>query len=71
MKEVLNKLNQDSSHHTLGLNTFSLLSAVLTWAHLTDHLTWWAFPITLICIFVGWGTEIKSRDTKKSKTLSF
>lgn len=69
VKEQLNKINKDASHQTIGLNVFSLLSAVLLWAHLTDHLTWWAFPITVITTFIAFGCEIQQR-TKTNKTLS-
>lgn len=69
VKEQFKKLNQDSTHHTIGLNVFSLLSAVLLWAHLTDHLTWWAFPITFITTFIAFGCEIQPRTNTK-KTLS-
>lgn len=69
VKEQFKKLNQDSTHQTIGLNVFSLLSAVLLWAHLTDHLTWWAFPITFITTFIAFGCEIQPR-TKTNKTLS-
>lgn len=69
VKEQFKKLNEESTHQTIGLNVFSLLSAVLLWAHLTDHLTWWAFPITFITTFIAFGCEIQQR-TKTNKTLS-
>ena len=71
VKEQLNKLNRDSSHYTMGLNVFSLISAVLVWAHLTEHLTWWALPITVITILVAWGSEIHSRNKSPTKTVRF
>ena len=71
IKEKLSKLNQDSSHYTYGLNVFSLITAVLLWAHLTDHLTWWAAPITVITTMIAWGSEIQSRTKSPTKTVRF
>lgn len=59
-------LNDDSTHYTVGLNTFSLWSTVLLWAHLAGHLTWWFIPITLIAGLIGFGNEIQERKTNKN-----
>jgi hypothetical protein len=67
MKLKDNFLNKESSHYSVGLNTFSLWSTVMLWAHFAGHLTWWAFPLTLVAALIGYGTEIVER--KKSSSL--
>lgn len=70
MKLPDNMLTKESSHQTVGLNTFSLWSTVMLWAHLVGHLTWWALPLTLIAGLIGYGTEIQERKKPTTKTLS-
>lgn len=67
VKEKLSKLNEDSSHYTVGLNTFSLWSTVMLWAHFAGHLTWWALPVTVIVGLIGFGNEIQPRKSNTSK----
>jgi hypothetical protein len=67
MKLPSNVLNKESSHYSVGLNTFSLWSTVMLWAHFAGHLTWWALPLTLFVALIGYGTEIVER--KKSSSL--
>lgn len=62
--KIKEQLNRESSYYTVGLNVFSLVTAVLTWAHLTDHLTWWALPLTITMGMIAFGCEIQSRDKK-------
>lgn len=69
LKTALARANSDSSHYTVGLNTFSLITAVLLWAHLVGYLTWWAFPITVITCLIGWGNEIQPRK-RNSNTIT-
>jgi hypothetical protein len=68
MKLRSNVLNKESTHFSVGLNTFSIASNILLWAHLVGHLTWWALPITVFVALIGYGTEMQER--KKSNTLS-
>lgn len=64
--EQFKKLNDDSSHFTVGINTFSLWSTVLLWGHVAGHITWWAFPLTVIAGLIGFGNEIQERKTNKN-----
>jgi hypothetical protein len=66
--EQFKKLNDDSTHYTVGFNTFSLWSTVLLWGHVVGLVTWWAFPLTAIVGLIGFGNEIQER---RSKTNSF
>ena len=59
-------LKDDSSHYTVGLNTFSLWSTVMLWAHFAGHLTWWALPLTIIAGLTGFGNEIQQRKSTKN-----
>lgn len=68
MKLPKNLLAEESSHQTVGLNTFSLLGVSLVWAHLLSLLSLWWLPLTIVCLMVGYGTEIQPR--KKPQTLS-
>lgn len=66
IKESLGKLNQDSTHFTMGLNTFSLWSTVLLWAHFAGHLSWWFLPLTITAALIGFGNEIQERKSNKN-----
>ena len=61
-------LTEDSSHYSVGLNTFSLLGISLLWGHMLGLVSWWFLPLTVFATLVGYGTEITPR--KKSQTLS-
>lgn len=52
---------EESSHNSIGINTFSLLSVSLLWGHMLGLVTWWCLPITVILALVGYGTEISKR----------
>ena len=67
IKERLQKLNDESSHYTVGLTTFSLWSTVMLWAHFAGHFTWWALPLTVIAGLIGFGNEIQSRKSTVNK----
>ncbi len=69
MKLTTDILNKESSHYSVGLNTFSLWSTVMLWAHLVGHLTWWALPLTVIIAMVGYGSEIQERKSRQSLSL--
>lgn len=67
IKERLQKLNDESSHYTVGLNTFSLWSTIMLWAHFAGHFTWWALPVTVVMGLIGFGNEIQSRKSTTNK----
>ena len=66
VKETLSKLNQDSTHYTVGLNTFSLWSSIMLWAHFAGHLSWWFIPLTAVVGLIGFGNEIQERRSNKN-----
>ena len=53
--------NEESSHNSIGLNTFGLLSVSLLWGHMLSLVSWWWLPVTVILALVGYGTEISKR----------
>jgi len=61
-----NFLTKESSHYSVGLNTLSLWSTVMLWAHFAGHLTWWAFPLTVFVALAGYGTEVTERKSRKN-----
>lgn len=63
-----NILTQDSSHYSVGINTFSMLGISLVWGHMLSLVSWWFLPLTIISLLIGYGTEITPR--KKITTLS-
>ena len=69
-QETAKFFNQDSTHFTVGLNTFSIAANIMLWAHLVGHLNWWWLPLTIILALVGFGNEIQERKNTKN-TISF
>lgn len=68
MKLPTNVLTKESSHYSVGINTFSLLGISLVWGHMLSLISLWFLPLTVICLLTGYGTEISER--KKPTTLS-
>ena len=68
MKLPSNVLTKESTHYSVGLNTFSLLGISLVWGHMLSLISLWFLPLTVACVLVGYGTEMQER--KKSPTLS-
>lgn len=60
-------LTRESSHVSLGVNTFGLLGISLVWGHMLGLLSLWFLPLTIASVMIGYGTEIQSR---KGRTLS-
>ena len=60
-------LTRESSHTSVGLNTFGLLGVSMVWGHMLSLLSLWFLPLTIASIMIGYGTEIQSR---KGRTLS-
>lgn len=69
MKLPDNMLTKESSHQTIGLNTFSLLGVSLVWGHMLSLISLWWLPLTLACIMIGYGTEIQERKKRAPNTL--
>lgn len=68
MKLPSNVFTKESSHYSVGLNTFSLLGVSLVWGHMLNLISLWFLPLTIISLLVGYGTEMQER--KKNTTLS-
>ena len=52
----------ESSHHTLGVNTMSLIGLSLMWGHMLDMINIWFLPLTIITLLAGFGNEIRKRN---------
>jgi len=52
---------EESSHNSIGINTFSLFAVSLLWGHMLGLVTWWTLPITVFLALVAYGTEISKR----------
>ena len=68
MKLPSNVFTKESSHYSVGLNTFSLLGISLVWGHMLGLISLWFLPLTVFSLLTAYGTEISER--KKSTTLS-
>ena len=54
-------LNKESTHHTLGVNTMSLIGLSLMWGHMLDMINIWFLPLTILTLLAGFGNEIRKR----------
>lgn len=62
MKNAINTVAApESSHHTIGINTFSLFAVSLFNAQLWGVVSWWWLPITILTAAVAYGNEINTR----------
>jgi len=50
------------------LNVFSLTAVSLVWGHMLGLLNLWFLPLTVLLVFIGYGSEINK--TKESSTVS-
>lgn len=55
-------MTKESSHITLGVNTMSLIGLSLLWGHMTDMISLWFLPLTILTLLAGFGNEIRKRD---------
>ncbi len=46
------------------LNTFSLAGLSLMWGHMLGLINLWFLPLTIICIMIGYGSEINAKNAK-------
>lgn len=70
MKLPNNILTKESSHYSVGVNTFTLLGISLVWGHMLSLISLWFLPLTVLCIMVGYGTEVQNRKPTKITPLS-
>lgn len=68
MKNTLKAAAAESSHHTIGINVFSLFATSLFNAQLWGAVSWWLLPITILFGAIAYGNEINAR--KKPTTFS-
>ena len=45
----------------LPFNTFSLTGISMLWGHMLNLIHPWFIPLTVLCILIGYGSEINSR----------
>ena len=55
-------MNKESSHTTIGVNTMSLVGLSLMWGHMTDMISLWFLPLTILTLLAGFGNEIRKRE---------
>jgi len=54
------------------LNVFSLLTISMVWGHMLGLLNLWFLPLSIICLFIAYGSEItkeKLPEKVKESTL--
>ena len=64
MKLPNNLLTKESSHYSVGVNTFSLLGISLVWGHMLSLISLWFLPLTIISLMIGYGSEVQERKTR-------
>lgn len=69
MKLPDNVFTKDSSHLSIGINTFSLLGISLVWGHMLGLISLWFLPLTVISVLVGYGTEVQNRKARQTLSL--
>ena len=55
-------MKQESSHTTIGVNTMSLVGLSLMWGHMTEMISLWFLPLTILSLLAGFGNEIRKRE---------
>lgn len=69
MKLPDNVFKKDSSHYSVGINTFTLLGISLVWGHMLSLISLWFLPLTVLAIMVGYGTEVQERKGRQTLSL--
>jgi len=60
--EATMRLPTENKFTTLGINTFTLTGTSLLWGQMLGYLNPWFTPLTVLCIMVGFGTEVNMRN---------
>jgi len=58
----------ESTHHTIGINTWSLFAVSMFNAQLWGQISWWFLPITILFGVIAFNNEITRR--KQANTFS-
>lgn len=53
------------THHSHGITTWGLLSAVMLSGHIFAGLSLWFLPVTIALAIVSFGFEIQPRQAKR------
>jgi hypothetical protein len=56
------KLPQAETGIATLLNTFTLTGISLLWGHMLGLINPWFMPLTIMCIIVGYGSEIRNKN---------
>lgn len=62
IQEALMKLPTETKLSTAGINTFTFTGISLIWGHMLDLISLWFLPLTILCILVGYGSEVRRSD---------
>ena len=66
-KEALMKLPTETNLSTAGINTFTFTGISLLWGHMLDLINPWFIPLTILCILVGYGSEVRRSEADNLK----
>ena len=56
------KLEAESTHKTMSLNTMSLIGISLMWGHMLGLISIWWVPVTALSLMAAYGSEISKRQ---------
>jgi len=65
------KLPTETKVSTSGINTFTLTGISLLWAQILGYVNLWFTPLTILCILIGYGSEVRiQNDLNKSSKIN-
>ena len=50
-------------------NTFAMTGVSMLWGHMLGLLNLWFIPLTVLCLLIGYGSELRQPDKKQKITL--
>jgi hypothetical protein len=56
------KLEAESTHKVMSLNTMSLIGISFLWAHFLGLISLWFLPVTILSLLASYGSEIAKRQ---------
>ena len=60
----------DTTLRTDGFNTFTLTGLSLLWATILGYITPWFTPLTVFCLLIGYGSEVRKGETNQTPTIN-
>ena len=60
----------DTTLRTDGFNTFTLTGLSLLWATILGMISPWFTPLTIFCLLIGYGSEVRKSETNTTATLN-